>query len=71
MKQSHSDKVIRIQGDKLCEYLGLKQGTKIELNIIKQIASSQFGDTITIQGKSIILSMHAIGVSRILLAKIE
>ena len=71
MSKSHSDKVIRIQGDKLCECLGLKQGTKIELNIIKQIAASQFGDTITIQGKPITLSMHAIGLSRILLEKIE
>lgn len=70
MSELHSDKVIRIQGDKLCEYLGLKPETKIELSVIKKIASSQFGDTITINGTDIVLSMHAIGIAKVLMEKI-
>ena len=67
----HDDKVIRIQGDKLCDYLGLPAGTKIELKTIKQIATATFGESITLDGKEINLTMHMIGVAKILLEKIE
>ena len=67
----HDDKVIRIQGDKLCESLGLPAGTKIELDLIRKIATSQFGDVIQMNGKDIKLSMHMVGVAKILLEKIE
>ncbi len=67
----HDDKVIRIQGDKLCESLGYEPGTKIKLETIKQIATATFGDTIILDGKEIKLTMHMIGVAKILLEKIE
>ena len=71
MTTRHNDKVIRIQGDKLCGYLGLEPGTKIELKTIKQIATATFGDSITLDGKEVKLSMHMIEVAKILLEKIE
>ena len=66
----HDDKVIRIQGDKLCESLGLAKGTKIDLELIRKIATSNFGETIRVEGRDVKLSMHMIGVAKILLEKI-
>ena len=71
MTTRHNDKVTRIQGDKLCGYLGLEPGTKIELDVIKQIATATFGESIILDGKEVKLSMHMIGVAKILLEKIE
>ena len=71
MSVRHDSKVIRIQGDKLCESLGYAPGTKIKLETIKQIASATFGDTIILDGKELKLTMHMIGVAKILLEKIK
>ena len=70
MTTRHNDKVIRVQGDKLCGYLGLEPGTKIELDVIKQIATATFGESIILDGKEVKPSMHMIGVAKILLEKI-
>ena len=51
----HCDKVIRIQGDKLCELLGYEKGTKIDVEIIRSIANSGMMDMIVLDGRGIIL----------------
>ena len=51
----HFDKVIRIQGDKLCELLGYEKGTKIDVEIIRSIANSGMMDMIVLDGRGIIL----------------
>jgi hypothetical protein len=51
----HFDKVIRIQGDKLCELLGYEKGTKIDVEIIRSIANSEMMDMIVLDGRGIIL----------------
>lgn len=67
----HFDKVIRIQGDKLCELLGYEKGTKIDVEIIRSIANSEMMDMIVIDGRGIELSMRTITIAKILLEKIE
>lgn len=67
----HCDKVIRIQGDKLCELLGYEKGTKIDVEIIRAIANSEMMDMIVIDGRGIELSMRTIIIAKILLEKIE
>jgi hypothetical protein len=67
----HCDKVIRIQGDKLCELLGYEKGTKIDVEIIRSIANSEMMDMIVIDGRGIELSMRTIAIAKILLEKIE
>ena len=67
----HCDKVIRIQGDKLCELLGYENGTKIDVEIIRAIANSEMMDMIVIDGRGIELSMRTITIAKILLEKIE
>lgn len=67
----HDDKVIRIQGDKLCESLGFAAGTKIDLDLIRKIATAKFGDIVQVEGRDVKLSMHMVGVAKILLEKIE
>lgn len=70
-KIDHKDKVIRIQGDRLCQFLGYPTGTKIDIGIIKAIASANAGDMLVIDGKSVNISMSAIGNATVLLKKIE
>lgn len=53
----HFDKVIRIEGDKLC--------------VIRSIANSEMMDMIVIDGREIELSMRPITIVKILLEKIE
>lgn len=67
----HCDKVIRIQGDKLCELLGYEKGTKIDVEIIRAIANSEMRDMIVIDGREIELSMRTVAIAKILLEKIE
>lgn len=67
----HCDKVIRIQGDKLCGLLGYEKGTKIDVEIIRAIANSEMMDMIVIDGRGIELSMRTITIAKILLEKIE
>ena len=67
----HCDKVIRIQGDKLCELLGYEKGTKIDVEIIRSIANSEMMDMIVIDGREIELSMRTVAIAKILLEKIE
>jgi len=64
------DKVIRIQGDKLCLELGYPPETKLDIKLIKQIADSKPGDIITIDGREITITMRMIGVAGILVNKI-
>lgn len=71
MITKHDSKVIRIQGDKLCDDLGYPKGTKIPIETIEAIASSNFGDVLTIDGKEVKLTMHMVGVAKILLEKIK
>ncbi len=67
----HCDKVIRIQGDKLCELIGYEKGTKIDVEIIRAIANSEMMDMIVIDGRDIELSMRTVAIAKILLEKIE
>ena len=67
----HCDKVIRIQGDKLCELIGYEKGTKIDVEIIRAIANSEMMDMIVIDGRGIELSMRMVAIAKILLEKIE
>ena len=67
----HCDKVIRIQGDKLCELIGYEKGTKIDVEIIRTIANSEMMDMIVIDGRGIELSMRMVAIAKILLEKIE
>ena len=67
----HCDKVIRIQGDKLCELIGYEKGTKIDVEIIRAIANSEMMDMIVIDGRGIELSMRTVAIAKILLEKIE
>lgn len=67
----HCDKVIRIQGDKLCELIGYEKGTKIDVEIIRAIANSEMMDVIVIDGREIELSMRTVAIAKILLEKIE
>ena len=67
----HYDKVVRIHGDKLCELLGYKKGTKIDIEIIRAVANSEIWDMIVLDGRSVRLSPYAIAVAKILLGKIE
>lgn len=67
----HCDKVIRIQGDKLCELIGYGKGTKIDVEIIRAIANSETMDMIVIDGREIELSMRTVAIAKILLEKIE
>ena len=67
----HCDKVIRIQGDKLCELIGYEKGTKIDVEIIRTIANSEMMDMIVIDGREIELSMRTVAIAKILLEKIE
>ena len=67
----HCDKVIRIQGDKLCELIGYEKGTKIDVEIIRTIANSEMRDMIVIDGREIELSMRTVAIAKILLEKIE
>ena len=64
------DRVIRIQGDTLCEFLGYPRETKLDIKLIKQIADSKPGDIITINGREITITMRMIGVAGILVNKI-
>ena len=65
------DKVVRIQGDKLCELLGYKKGTKIDIEIIRAVANSEIWDMIVLDGRSVRLSPYALAVAKTLLGKIE
>ena len=65
------DKVIRIQGDKLCELIGYEKDTKIDVEIIRAIANSEMRDMIVIDGREIELSMRTVAIAKILLEKIE
>ena len=67
----HCDKVIRVQGDKLCELIGYEKGTKIDVEIIRTIANSEMMDMIVIDGREIELSMRTVAIAKILLEKIE
>ena len=67
----HCDKVIRIQGDKLCELIGYEKGTKLDVEIIRAIANSEMMDMIVIDGRGIELSMRTVAIAKILLEKIE
>ena len=67
----HCDKVVRIQGDKLCELIGYEKGTKIDVEIIRTIANSEMMDMIVIDGREIELSMRTVAIAKILLEKIE
>ena len=67
----HFDKVIRIQGDKLCELLGYEKGTKIDVEIIRSIANSEMMDMFVLDGRGIELSMRTVAIAKILLEKIE
>ena len=67
----HCDKVVRIQGDKLCELIGYEKGTKIDVEIIRAIANSEMMDMIVIDGREIELSMRTVAIAKILLEKIE
>ena len=67
----HCDKVVRIQGDKLCELIGYDKGTKIDVEIIRTIANSEMMDMIVIDGREIELSMRTVAIAKILLEKIE
>ena len=67
----HCDKVIRVQGDKLCELIGYEKGTKIDVEIIRTIANSEMMDMIVIDGRGIELSMRTVAIAKILLEKIE
>ena len=60
----HFDKVIRIQGDKLCELLGYEKGTKIDVEIIRSIANSEMMDMIVLDGRGIELSMRTITIAK-------
>lgn len=64
------DKVIRIQGDKLCLELGYPPETKLDIVLIKQIANSKPGDIIFVENREITITMHMIGVAGILVDKI-
>lgn len=51
----HFDKVIRIEGDKLCGLLGYEKGTKIDVEIIPSIANPGMMDMFVLDGRGIIL----------------
>lgn len=62
------EKIIQIQGNKLCKCLGYPPGTKIDINIIKSIANGNVGDVVP--GTSIAISMSMKGIACILVKKI-
>lgn len=64
------DKVIRIQGDRLCKYLGYPPGTKIEIEEIRKIANGEMGDIVVANDRSVTITMSMIGIAMILLEKI-
>lgn len=66
-----AERVIRVQGDKLCEELGYPKGTKIDIEIIKEIAKLKAGDFVVVNGKSIKISPRIFAIAKILLDKIE
>jgi hypothetical protein len=63
-------KVIRIQGDKLCEMLGLPPKTKIELNVIKEIADAPVKSFVVYNGKNYVVDPSMKAIAGVLLAKI-
>lgn len=65
------DRVIRIQGDKLCEELGYPKETKIDIEVIREITQLKAGDFVVIDGKSITITPRIFAIAKILLDKIE
>lgn len=70
-EMNHNDKVVRIQGDRLCQFLGYPEGTKIDVAVIRAIANAGAGDLVKVDGKGIVVGMSAIGIAQVLLKKIE
>lgn len=70
MKDEVKSRVIRIQGDTLCGFLGYPPETKLDIELIKQIANSKPNDIITIDGRNVTITMRMIGVAGILADKI-
>ena len=61
--------VVKIQGNRLCEQLGLPVGTKIPKNVIEMIAKSKINDVVSVCGKEVVLSPSVIAVAGILVSK--
>lgn len=65
------DKVIRIQGDKMCEYLGLPKGTKINLDVLHIIEHAEVNKPCNVMNKDVVITMHMKATAGILIKKIN
>ena len=65
------DKVIRIQGDKMCDYLGIPRETKINLGVLQRIEQAEANQKCTVMGKEVTVTMHMKATAGILLKKIK
>jgi len=66
---NREEKIIRIQADKLCGYLGLEAGTKIPEYLIDLI--SRPGEYVILDGKEIRVTPTMRGIATIIMEKIR
>jgi len=65
------DKIVRIQADKLCGYLGFEAGTKIDKELLKEIATTNHGEHVIINRNEIVVTPRMRGLATIILEKIR
>ncbi len=63
------NKIVRIQADRLCGYLGFEAGTKIGIELLKEIANTNHGEHIIINRNEIIVTPRMRGLATIILEK--
>lgn len=69
---SVDNKVIRIQGDKLCTMIGLKPGTKIDRKVLDALAAAELGDVVRVGTRDVTVISPSIQVlAQILIDKID
>lgn len=63
------DGVVRVQGDRLAEHLGLPPNTYFKREELDRLARAQYGDTVTVNGKTVKVTFSMKGIANIILGK--
>lgn len=65
------EKIVRIQADRLCGYLGFEAGTRIDRELLKDIANTNHGEHIIINRAEITVTPRMRGLATIILEKVK
>lgn len=64
------DGIVRVQGDRLADLLGLPHNTYFKREELERITKTNFGDTVMINSKSVKVTFKIKGLASILIGKI-